>query len=970
MPNLKANQLVSSQIPLLTILWQDDPTSWQTDSDDLARQFLGLMGNDPSQPWNLVLDIDGPYSTAGSWNQATLLALLHSLASLGMQPSLIFHPDGEKATQDWITNPSNPLTQQDLENEWAAMVNYMALFNTEIAKANSNLSDTSINLPEFTSFIAEGNDFAPLDPNKSKLDTFNFLKDKLQAQGIKNPELWNTGDWQQGIALSENSDGSPNLETPDSGVYMQIYDFYNKEGQHSNTLVGVATDPRQAVVLGSTMVSVLQDQKNLPMNPGALRYPNRAPQIFNFSGQDQGSGPINDAPVFGGLKQQGVVTGQGWDITSFNQFLNSYKSTFQSLSNETAPTLGIWAAENALNVLAPQASSLTRHENAFSSIATENENDLLVNKYQQNLLIHSNVSGKLIFNLEICAALRSGIGIYPLLDDDARIVSPQGRILSVRDSEYLTNAKQLAIHTNNWFIDSRPAGDAKAHKFTWDVQLNPNQRYALIADSDLQTSGGLYSSINYANFDKKIQFAPTASNPKNIIGFEDLPNGDNDFNDIKLEIPNIENILFKSSSLFMSSPIGSSNNIPEIDVLWQDASALDDESAYQIAQLINGNPNNIDLKLIINISGPGSTANPTPKSHISPGIPVIKNSPQQLVDFINNIDLYLVKLNGSWNGPIVYHPDATMDDFDHDWSGFTGTAPSPIAGNPNITYTLTTDTTKTYAAYIDYLNVLNLYLQNGTTNKRYFNEFIFEYENSQFAQKNGGGEAAIFSANSVVRSYQGNPNLLIQGKTPLDNIPLSGSSSPIDNWDSKNDRAGWGADLFYAQIYDFINDSEYKPTWENSDSQIDPNLYNPAKAADLFANFFTNSNIVGNPRQQINNINRMVLPQADGQTPATKFDPRANFIFSYGPDAADGPVFYSITPEQQWTWNADEFASFLTGLRTNLPPILDKIANGHGGFESGVEDFKLGVWGADRALDSWFGVPSPLELGRLRNAII
>ena len=52
------------------------------------------------------------------------------------------------------------------------------------------------------------------------------------------------------------------------------------------------------------------------------------------------------------------------------------------------------------------------------------------------------------------------------------------------------------------------------------------------------------------------------------------------------------------------------------------------------------------------------------------------------------------------------------------------------------------------------------------------------------------------------------------------------------------------------------------------------------------------------------------------------------------------------------------------------PPILDKIANGHGGFESGVEDFKLGVWGADRALDSWFGVPSPLELGRLRNAII
>ena len=970
MPNLKANQLVSSQVPSLTILWQDDPTSWQTDSDDLARQFLGLMGNDPSQPWNLVLDIDGPNSTAGSWNQATLLALLNSLASLGMQPNLIFHPDGEKATQDWISNPSNPLTQLDLEHEWAAMVNYMAIFNAAIAKANSNLSDTPIKLPEFTSFIAEGKDFAPLDPNKSKLDTFNFLKYQLQTQGIKNPEPWNTGDWQQGIALSENSDGSPNLETPDSGVYMQIYDFYNKQGQSSNTLVGQPTDPSQALLLGSTMFSVLQEETNLPMNPGALRYPNRAPQIFNFSGQDQGSGSINDAPVFGGLGQPGVVKGQGWNIDSFNQFLNSYKSEFQLKSNQTAPTLGIWAAENALDVLVPQASSLTRHENAFSSIATENENDLLVNKYQQNLLIHSNVSGKLIFNLEICAALRSGIGIYPLLDDDARIVSPQGRILSVSDSEYLANAKQLAIDTSNWFIDSRPAGDAKAHKFTWEVQLKPNQRYALIADSDLQTSGGLYSSINYANFDNKIQFAPAVSNPNKIIGFEDLPNGDNDFNDIKLEIPNIENILFKSSSLFMSSPIGSSNNIPEIDVLWQDASALDKGSAYQIAQLITGNPNNSDLKLIINISGPSSTANPTPKSHS--GFPVIENSPQQLVDFINNIDLSVKKLGGSWNGPIVYHPDATMDDFAHDWSGFTGTAPSPIAGNPNINYTLTTNIKETYEAYIDYLNVLNLYLQNGTTNKRYFNEFIYEYENSQFALKNGGGEAAIFSSNSVVRRYQGNPNLLIQGKTPLDNIPLSGSSSPITNWDSQNDRAGWGADLFYAQVYDFINDStDYNPIWEKSDlSQIDPNLYSPSEAADLFANFFTNS-LGGNPREQIYNINRMVLPQANSQTPAREFDPRANFIFSYGPDAADGPVFYSIKPEtSQWTWNADEFASFLTGLRTNLPPKLDKIAQGSGKFVSGVEDFKLGVWGADRALDAWFGVPSPLELGRLRNELI
>ncbi|MCF8133995.1 MAG: hypothetical protein K9J32_00680, partial [Synechococcus lacustris] len=111
--------------------------------------------------------------------------------------------------------------------------------------------------------------------------------------------------------------------------------------------------------------------------------------------------------------------------------------------------------------------------------------------------------------------------------------------------------------------------------------------------------------------------------------------------------------------------------------------------------------------------------------------------------------------------------------------------------------------------------------------------------------------------------------------------------------------------------------------------------------------------------------------QANSQTPAREFDPRANFIFSYGPDAADGPVFYSIKPEtSQWTWNADEFASFLTGLRTNLPPKLDKIAQGSGKFVSGVEDFKLGVWGADRPLDAWFGVPSPLELGRLRNDLI
>jgi len=46
------------------VLWQDSSTSWQatsvTDYSGVATQFLGLMGNEPTSPWTLVLDIEGP----------------------------------------------------------------------------------------------------------------------------------------------------------------------------------------------------------------------------------------------------------------------------------------------------------------------------------------------------------------------------------------------------------------------------------------------------------------------------------------------------------------------------------------------------------------------------------------------------------------------------------------------------------------------------------------------------------------------------------------------------------------------------------------------------------------------------------------------------------------------------------------------------------------------------------------------
>jgi len=140
----------------------------------------------------------------------------------------------------------------------------------------------------------------------------------------------------------------------------------------------------------------------------------------------------------------------------------------------------------------------------------------------------------------------------------------------------------------------------------------------------------------------------------------------------------------------------------------------------------------------------------------------------------------------------------------------------------------------------------------------------------------------------------------------------------------------------------------------------------------MFIDFFVNPdatlNPSGNPdpRADIYNINRLVTPQATSTSPATAFDARAHLIFSYGPDQGDGPVFKNADGiHPAWAWGKAEFAAMVDALRDGLPPALDKVSLGQGTFAQTTDDLNLGVWGSDRALDTWFGIPDPGQLDRL-----
>lgn len=965
------------------VLWQDSSTSWQATSvggyADLAKQFLALMGNDPSSPWTLVLDIEGPFRRVekGAWTAEKLGLFLQVLDRLGVNPALAYHPNAEKSIGDWVDS-SLPQTPQ---NAQLAMIEDLASMNTYIRGLGGGLTGFSV-------LVGEGNDI-PKDEA-----TYRFLRTSLDANGLTDVDLWSTGSFEQGVSVVGNY--QPGLDVPDAGTFAQIYDFYNKAGvppSQANPLVNADTDPADASVLGQQIFGALQFPDNAHMNPELVTFADRAVHTFNFSGADQGSGQTTDAPVFGGNGQSGVVA-PGWDLTSFEQVMQGYGEAFSADSRNTAgtsPNLAIWAAENALDVLMPSSDVSSFVTAALTSGGAGPEERVVLNKYEHNVVLVPETEA-VTMSVGFSAGYRNGVGLYPLLDETGRMVSLDGDILHPSDEGYLSAAMQLARSLHLWRIDTRAGNDHAHHVVSWTVDVQPGTTYGLIGASNLLGNTELYASLSAANPDGEVHFAGSHDSPGASVGFEDLPGvGDNDFNDVTLTLMNVVQgggvvggtvgedqavTRFVTESVFDASQFASASLAPDLDSVWMDGTALDKGTAYQLAELIVGNPSNHDLDLVIDVSPPSNQLlNPTPKSHQAAGFPKIHTSFEQYKVFLDNIDLYVSKLSSgqvSWAGDLVYHPQTEVSEFDASvtidgkvvptgWAGFE----APVPSDPSKTFTLTSDASKDYEAYIDWMGAFNDYMT--VHGQKTFTEFMFEPEGSSWR----GRLDALFGPDTA-RAYAGNPDLFSGDTPPLQSdIAFTVTSSALANWDSQYSRGGWGADGNWAQIYDLMNDPEYRPQWPDAGdtAQLDPSHYLPKDVAQMFIDFLVspephlNPSGQADPRADIYNINRLVTPQANSVSPATEFDPRAHLIFSYGPDQVDGPVFKNADGQHPaWAWGKDDFATMIAALREGLPPALDAVSLGQGQFAKTTDDLHLGVWGSDRALDAWFGMPDPGQL--------
>ena len=143
--------------------------------------------------------------------------------------------------------------------------------------------------------------------------------------------------------------------------------------------------------------------------------------------------------------------------------------------------------------------------------------------------------------------------------------------------------------------------------------MSQGTNYALVGDSSINSSGGIYSSISAANSDKQVYFGCEWGNASKSIGFEDLPGlGDNDFNDITLKLNN-NGDSFSYEHINQSSLLANTVEAPNLDSIWMEALGLMMFNVYQIAELITGNENNFDLTLVIDVASPNNKQlNPTP----------------------------------------------------------------------------------------------------------------------------------------------------------------------------------------------------------------------------------------------------------------------------------------------------------------------------------------------------------------------
>ena len=951
---------------LIDIFWQNEPDSIsavQAPSwDDLGRQLLNLVGNNGKE-WTLLISIGVPAlrPSKGFFNPDQLLAFLQYIKkNYGVVPtSLGYHPDlqGSKHYSVWdgweLTKPG----EQTLEHLAEKTVDDFVAFNQALS--------TDSSLPQFSSFHIEG---STVPDDADHFAPWRQALDKHYSSPGARIDLYSTGDWHHGLFSGID------------GVSMQIYDFWN-----SNPFYEKRTDPRDKK-LGEEIFNSLQvGGTDSVMNSDAFNQASTFPQVFSWNDSQ-----VKDAPIF---HPNGTVVGQKWSNADFQTYLQSYKQAFESSHrnpSKNSPVFGVWGAEFAIPQLANSLSN-TRPLAAYSSQARANEIDVMVDRYQQDIILVAGSSAALDASVLVNCAYLNGIGLYPLLDASGRIVSGSGKIYSPGDDEYLAVAKSLSQSKSLWF----EGGGESSASHLYKPVLQAQTRYAVIADSQINVAGGLSSSLRSANPGHQIHIAPDVNREGLRVGFEDVITGDQDFNDLVIQLNPGSAITFESTSVFAEPMLGDASvPSPDIDVLWQGITALDRGTAYQVAELIAGNSKNNDLELVINIDGPNNTSLvPSPKSHQDKGFTGISQTPSQLATFLNHVDFYVDKLGGEWTGSISYHPLATKAE-EHNWLGHSGTTESGHA------YTL--DKTDPYKAYIDYLGVLNEYLAAHQTQKRQFSKMLLETENSRYSSE------VIFRPDSAWRTYQGEPGIFGHSGTPaltkmdVDFVATGGLTS---KWSTDpHDKSYWHADQIYAQFYDLPTsgagsgdiDNDFPYTAWNDGSFADglapdgttgvTDTYTPKQAADLFTSFSVNKNAPKNgaggysPRKQTYNLHKMITPDPSDVIAGTSFNPDAHLIFSYGPHPSTvdqhgkhhhTPVFQSgvyTTPKSdsiQWKWNHDEFSSFIANLRTDLPQALKGIADEVGAsstFVSDAEKLSLGVWAAELALDAWFDVPTPSQL--------
>tara|TARA_R110002110_G_C13417708_1_gene714186 strand:+ start:343 stop:1305 length:963 start_codon:yes stop_codon:yes gene_type:complete len=187
------------------------------------------------------------------------------------------------------------------------------------------------------------------------------------------------------------------------------------------------------------------------------------------------------------------------------------------------------------------------------------------------------------------------------------------------------------------------------------------------------------------------------------------------------------------------------NNQKSINVLWQDGSRWDSNTAKKVSQI---NPD----KFIINVDGPGSS---TTNIHCGP-------HPKNLVGFIDT----LVNIN-KYKGTLVMHPDCNKEEFFHDWSN-------------GIKWDSIKDGWK---LYIDYFVLLNDSLESH--NLPIFTELLMETGNSYMTEK-ANVQDSIFSLFSTY--------LISKTKHP---IKLSATLDWQAKWTT------WkSVDCYYTQLYD------------------------------------------------------------------------------------------------------------------------------------------------------------------------